>query len=136
VGVTLVDGKFHAVDSSDMAFQIAGRLAINEALPQCSPVLLEPILAVTLHVPSTYTAKANQVVTTRRGQILGFDARHGWPGWDTVEAHIPQSEVHDLIIELRSLTEGAGTFKAEFHHRAELSGRLADAVVKQQQAAE
>ena len=63
-------------------------------------------------------------------------ARPGWTGWDTVEAHIPQSEMHDLIIELRSLTEGAGTFAAEFHHRAELSGRLADNVVKQQQAAE
>ena len=136
VGVTLVDGKFHTVDSSDMAFQIAGRMAINEALPECSPVLLEPILAVKLHVPSTYTAKANQVVTTRRGQLLGFDARPGWTGWDTVEAHIPQSEMHDLIIELRSLTEGAGTFTAEFHHRAELSGRLADDVVRQQQAAE
>lgn len=136
VSVTLLDGKYHTVDSSDMAFQIAGRLAIAEALPQCSPVLLEPVLAVKLHVPSLYTAKANQVVTTRRGQILGFDARPGWPGWDTVEAHIPQSETHDLIIELRSLTEGAGTYRAEFHHRAELTGRLADAVVRQQQAAE
>ena len=136
VGVTLVDGKFHTVDSSDMAFQIAGRMAITEALPDCTPVLLEPILAVKLHVPSGYTAKANQVVTTRRGQILGFDARPGWTGWDTVEAHIPQSEMHDLIIELRSLTEGAGTFTAEFHHRAELTGRLAEMVVKQQQAAE
>jgi len=136
VGVTLVDGKFHAVDSSDMAFQIAGRMAITEALPQCAPVLLEPILAVRLHVPSVYTSKANQVVSTRRGQILGFDARPGWPGWDTVEAHIPQSEMQDLIIELRSLTEGAGTFQAEFHHRAELVGRLADSVIQHQPAAE
>lgn len=136
VGVTLVDGKFHTVDSSDMAFQIAGRMAITEALPDCTPVLLEPVLAVKLHVPSSYTAKANQVVTTRRGQLLGFDARPGWTGWDTVEAHIPQSEMQDLIIELRSLTEGAGTYTAEFHHRAELTGRLADSVVRQQQAAE
>ncbi|MGK2286731.1 elongation factor G [Pedomonas sp. V897] len=136
VGVTLVDGKFHTVDSSDMAFQIAGRMAMQEVLPQCAPVLLEPVLLVRLHVPSLYTAKANQVVSTRRGQILGFDARPGWPGWDTVEAHIPQSEMHDLIIELRSLTEGAGTYEAEFHHRAELVGRLADAVVQQQAAAE
>lgn len=135
VGVTLVDGKFHTVDSSDMAFHTAGRIAIHEALALCHPVLLEPIMAVKIHVPSIYTAKANQIVSTRRGQILGFDARPGWTGWDTVEAHIPQTEMHDLIIELRSLTEGAGTYEASFHHRAELVGRLADAVIQHRQAA-
>ncbi|MEX6723474.1 elongation factor G [Parapedomonas caeni] len=129
VAVTLTDGKFHAVDSSDMAFQTVGRQAIAEALPLCAPVLLEPIQLVRIHVPSVYTAKANQIISTRRGHILGFDVRDGWPGWDTVDAHMPEAELHDLIIELRSLTEGAGTYEARFDHHTELVGRLADAVV-------
>jgi elongation factor G len=134
--VTLVDGKYHTVDSSDMAFQTAGRMAISEALPACQPVLLEPVNHVRIHVPNDSTSKANQVISSRRGQILGFDARDGWNGWDTVEAHIPQAELHDLIIELRSLTEGAGTYDSKFDHMAELSGRMADQVVKHRHAAE
>ncbi|MGD8325713.1 MAG: elongation factor G [Sphingomonadales bacterium] len=129
VGVTLLDGKYHAVDSSDMAFQIAGRMAMSEALPGCTPVLLEPIHHVKIHVPSEFTAKVNSLVATRRGHILGFDTRPGWTGWDTVEAHIPEAETRDLIIELRSLTSGAGTFESQYDHLAELSGRIADQVI-------
>lgn len=129
VSVTLTDGKHHAVDSSDMAFQMAGRLAMSEALPDCAPVLLEPIMHVKVVVPSTYTAKVNSLVSTRRGQILGFDAREGWSGWDQVEAHMPQSEMHDMIIELRSMTAGSGTYTYDYHHLAELTGRLADQVL-------
>jgi elongation factor G len=73
------------------------------------------------------------MVTGRRGQILGFDARPGWPGWDIVSAQIPQSELHDFIIELRSATQGAGTFKASFDHLQELTGKLADNVLAAQQ---
>ncbi|MFZ5610366.1 MAG: elongation factor G [Pseudomonadota bacterium] len=135
VGVTLTDGKYHAVDSSDMAFQIAGRQAMAEALPDCAPTLLEPISHVKIHVPNEFTAKANAIISTRRGQILGFDARSGWTGWDTVEAHIPQAETRDLIIELRSLTAGAGTFEAKFDHLSELSGRLAEQVIAQRREA-
>lgn len=130
VGVTLTDGKYHAVDSSDMAFQTAGRLAMSEALPECGPVLLEPVMHVRVHVPSEFTARVNGLISTRRGQILGFDARGGWPGWDTVEANMPQSEMHDMIVELRSMTLGAGTFEAEYAHLAELTGRLADQVLE------
>lgn len=129
VSVTLLDGKHHAVDSSDMAFQIAGRLAISEALPDCVPVLLEPIHHVKVHVPNEFTAKVNSLVSTRRGHILGYDARPGWPGWDTVEANIPEAETRDLIIELRSITSGAGTFETRYDHLAEISGRLADQVI-------
>jgi elongation factor G len=135
VAVKLVDGKYHTVDSSDMAFQTAGRQAIQEALPNCKPVLLEPVLHVQLHVPADYTAKANQVVTSRRGQLLGYDARTGWAGWDTVEAHVPQAEMDDLIIELRSLTLGTGSFDARFDHHAEISGRLADQIIAARKAA-
>jgi len=129
-GVVLVDGKYHAVDSSDMAFQTAGRMAMAEALPQCSPVLLEPIMAVHIHVPNDYTNKVTGMISQRRGQMLGYDAREGWPGWDTVEAHMPKSEIHDMIIELRSMSQGAATYTFEFHHMQELTGRLADQVLE------
>ncbi|HKJ74895.1 MAG TPA: elongation factor G [Alphaproteobacteria bacterium] len=129
VAVTLTDGSFHSVDSSDMAFKQAGRLAMQEALPNCSPVLLEPIMSVHIMVPSEFTSKANGLVSGRRGQLLGFDAREGWPGWDEVQALIPQAELQNIIIELRSLTQGSGTFTFEFDHLAELTGRLADDVL-------
>ena len=127
--VTLHDGQFHAVDSSDMAFKTAGRLAMSEGLPKCDPVLLEPICEVAIHVPSEFTNKVHGLISSRRGQILGFDAREGWAGWDEVKAYMPQSELQDLIVELRSLTQGIGTFTWAFDHLQELQGRLADKVV-------
>jgi elongation factor G len=129
VSVALVDGSYHTVDSSDAAFQTAGRIAMQEGMPNCAPVLLEPIMHVRIHVPSEATAKVNQVVSGRRGQLMGFDSRAGWKGWDTVEAQMPQSEIADLIIELRSLTQGVGTYEMTFDHLAELTGKLADQVV-------
>jgi len=135
VSVALVDGSYHAVDSSDAAFQTAGRIAMQEGMPNCAPVLLEPIMHVRIHVPSDATAKVNQVVSGRRGQLMGFDARDGWKGWDTVEAQMPQSELADLIIELRSLTQGVGTFEMAFDHLAELTGKLAEQVVNAHKAA-
>jgi elongation factor G len=135
VGVALVDGSYHTVDSSDAAFQTAARIAMTEGMPNCAPVLLEPIMRVKVHVPSDATSKANQVVSGRRGQLMGYDARPGWKGWDTVEAQIPLAELHNIIIDLRSLTQGVGTFEMEFDHLAELTGKLADQVVAQHKAA-
>ncbi len=129
--VNLAEGSYHDVDSSEMAFKIAARIAMVEGMPQCSPVLLEPILAVEIHIPSDATARANQIVTGHRGHLLGFDARDGWQGWDTVKAHMPEAEIASLIIEIRSATAGVGTFAAKFDHLAELTGRAADAVVAQ-----
>jgi elongation factor G len=129
VAVTLTDGSYHSVDSSDAAFQTAGRIAMQEGMPNCSPVLLEPVMHVRIHVPSEATAKVNGVVSSRRGQLMGYDARDGWKGWDTVEAQMPMAELHDLIIDLRSLTQGVGTFETAFDHLAELSGKLAEQVV-------
>jgi elongation factor G len=131
LSVTLYDGQYHSVDSSDMAFRRAGILAMKEALPQCSPVLLEPIALVTISIPSEYTGQAQGVITKRRGQILGFDTKEGWSGWDEVKANMPQSELHDLIVDLRSLTLGVGTFEWKFDHLAELAGRDADQIVAQ-----
>jgi len=129
IAVTLTDGSFHTVDSSDMAFRQAGRLAMSEGMPKCQPVLLEPVMAVEIAVPSDATARVNGMIPQRRGQILGFDAREGWPGWDVVSAHIPEAEIEDLIVELRSATAGVGTYTAKFDHLAELTGRLADQVL-------
>ena len=133
-GVNLADGSYHDVDSSEMAFKIAARIAMVEGMPQCSPVLLEPILAVDIHVPSEATARINQIVSGHRGHLLGFDGRDDWPGWDTVKAHMPEAEIGSLIIELRSATAGVGTFSYRFDHLSELTGRAADLVVSQAQA--
>ena len=130
VSVTLTDGSYHAVDSSDMAFRTAAQIGMREGMPQCGPVLLEPILKVEIAVPSEATPRVNGIVSQRRGQILGFDARPGWPGWDVVVGLIPQAEIRDLIVELRSATAGVGTFKSSFDHLAELTGRLADQVIE------
>ncbi len=129
--VNLYDGSYHNVDSSDAAFQQAARVALAEGVPKCDPVLLEPILELRIAVPNEFTAKAQRLVTTRRaGQILGFDGRDGWNGWDVVSAYIPQAEMNDVIVELRSLTMGVGTFSWSFHHLQELQGKEAERVVE------
>jgi len=129
VAVTLVDGSYHTVDSSDMAFRAAAKAAIAEALPKARPVLLEPILAVTIFVPSDALARASALVSARRGQILGFEPRAGWPAWEALRALIPAAEIGDLIVELRSATAGVGAFETRFDHLTEFTGRAADAVV-------
>jgi elongation factor G len=128
--VTLMDGQFHPVDSSEMAFRIAGRIAIEEALKQCGPKLLEPIDRLGVFVPTSAMSAVNSALSSRRGQILGFGPREGWAGWERIEARLPASERHDLIAELRSLSQGLGSYESSFDHMAELSGRLAQEVSK------
>lgn len=131
LSVCLYFGSYHDVDSSEMAFKTAARIGMQEGLPQCSPVLLEPILEIHISVPAEHTAKAQRMVTGHRGgQILGYDAKPGWPGWDVVNAYLPQSEMQDVIVELRSQTMGVGSFTWAFHHLQELEGRDADKVVE------
>ena len=129
VAVNLVTGQFHTVDSSDQAFHTAGRQAVQEALPKCEPILLEPIDLVEISVPNAFTARVQRLVSGRRGQILGYDAKPDWQGWDVVSAHMPQSELHDLIVELRSLTLGVGSFAHRFDHMQEMTGRPAEKVL-------
>jgi elongation factor G len=136
LAVTLIDGSYHSVDSSDQAFRTAGRIGIVEALPQCQPVLLEPIHMVEIVCPSEATARMNAILSGRRGQILGFDTRESWPGWDCVRALMPESEIGDLIVEIRSGTAGVGSFSFRFDHMAELTGRTADQIVASRRAAE
>ena len=129
VQVTLIDGSYHSVDSSDQAFRTAARIGVTEALPQCQPVLLEPIHVVEIVCPSEATAKINAILSARRGQILGFDTREGWTGWDCVRAMMPEAEIGDLIVELRSATAGAGSFTRQFDRMAEVNGRAADQII-------
>jgi len=131
VSVTLYDGQHHSVDSSDMAFKTVARMAMSEGMPNCEPVLLEPIYEVTISVPNEFTNKVHSLVSGRRGQILGFEMRAGWKGWDDLKCHLPEAELQDLIIELRSLTVGVGSFDWRFDHLQELTGRLADQVIAQ-----
>ncbi len=119
--MTLVDGGFHSVDSSDMAFKTATNLAMKEGMAKAeTPILLEPVNHVTISVPNEFTPRAQRLLTGRRGQILGFAEKDGWPGWDDVEALVPEAELHDLIIDLRSQTLGSlGTYRKRFDHLAE-----------------
>ena len=132
LSVTLTDGQHHSVDSSDMAFRKAAAQAMREGMPACQPVLLEPIYEVHISVPNAFTSNAQTILSKRRGQILGFLAKDGWPGWDEVSAYLPQSEMQDLIMEIRSQTQGIGWFNWTFAHLMELTGRLADQAVAEQ----
>src|SRR5215472_12098069 len=129
VAVTLTDGSYHSVDSSDLAFRTAARVGVNEGLTQCQPVLLEPIHTVEIVCPTDATAKINAILSSRRGQILSFDTREGWSGWDCVRAMMPEAEIGELIVELRSATAGAGSFTRQFDHMAEVTGRTADQII-------
>jgi elongation factor G len=114
-----------------MAFRAAAKLGLSEALAKARPVLLEPILAVSIAVPKDALSRASAMVSARRGQILGYDARPGWDGWDVLEATIPEAEIGELIVELRSATAGVGSFTTRFDHLAEITGKAADAIVTQ-----
>jgi elongation factor G len=129
VQVTLTDGSYHSVDSSDLAFRTAARVGVSEGLPQCQPVLLEPIYTVEIFCPTDATAKINAILSARRGQILGFDTREGWSGWDCVRSTMPEAEIGELIVELRSATAGSGSFTRQFDRMAEVTGRAADQII-------
>jgi elongation factor G len=131
VAVNLIDGSYHSVDSSELAFRLAGRLAMAEALAAASPHLLEPMHKVTVVCPSSASSRVSSAVAGRRGQMLGMAPRDGWTGWDRIEALIPEAELSGLEAELRSQSQGLATYEAEFDHLAELNGPLADKVVQQ-----
>jgi elongation factor G len=132
IEATLVDGSFHSVDSSEMAFRTAGRLAMNEGLKACAPYLLEPIERLTIAAPVASASRVTAAVVARRGQILGLAPKMGWSGWEEVEAYLPEAQIQDFISELRGVTQGLGSFEAAFDHMAECTGRPAEEVVKQQ----
>jgi elongation factor G len=131
VAVTLTDGSYHSVDSSELAFRLAGRVAMQEALAEAVPHLLEPVHKLVLVTPSSAASRVSSAVASRRGQMLGMGPREGWTGWDRIEALIPEAELSGLEAELRSMSQGLASYEAEFDHLAELSGHLAEKVVQQ-----
>jgi elongation factor G len=132
VAVTLVDGSFHSVDSSELAFRVAGRMAMADALAQAAPYLLEPVCRVTVDTPAGTGSKAGSVLSSRRGQIAGLGPHPEWARWERIEATLPEAGLHGLDAELRSLSQGLAHYVAEFDHLAELAGKQAEEVVKSQ----
>jgi len=121
----LVDGSFHAVDSNDMAFHVAGSMAIKDAMHKAQPYLLEPIMKVDVVMPEEYLGDVMGDLSSRRGHILGMEGRGTS---QNVKASVPLAEMFGYATELRSMTSGRATYSMEFSHYAELPGNLAEAV--------
>jgi elongation factor G len=132
VAVTLTDGSFHSVDSSELAFRTAGRIAMSEALAAAQPYLLEPIAKVTILTPNAATSRITSTISSRRGQMLGMEPREGWHRWDKIEALMPEASLQGLDADLRSSSQGLATYTAEFDHLQEVSGKLAEQVASKQ----
>ncbi|MEO7654306.1 MAG: elongation factor G, partial [Sphingomicrobium sp.] len=129
--VTLLDGSYHSVDSSELAFRLAGRMAMHDALTAANPHLLEPIHKLAVVCPSSSASRITSAIAGRRGQMLGMVPRDGWTGWDRIDALIPEAELSGLEAELRSQSQGLATYEAEFDHLSELNGPLAEKIVQQ-----
>jgi elongation factor G len=133
VKVTLVDGKFHSVDSSDMAFQLAGSLALKDAVEQAGVALLEPVVEIEVVVPDAFTGDIMGDFNSKRGKIQGMEQIGG--GKQRVRAIVPQAEVARYVIDLRSLTGGRGAFTMRFSHYEEMPSQLAQKVIDEYQKA-
>lgn len=130
VAVTLTDGSYHSVDSSELAFRTAGRIAMSAALEASSPYLLEPICHLTIQTPATATSRITSGLASRRARVLGMAPREGWSRWDTIEALVPEAELHALQADLRSMSQGLATYEAHFDHLAEVTGKLAETIAQ------
>ena len=131
VAVTLTDGKHHAVDSSDFAFRTAGRQGVKEALGKAGPVLLQPIERVDVHIPSIYSGAMVSLISSLKGQVLGFDRDPACRGWDIFRALLPASAEEELVMNLGSATQGTAWHEAAFDHYEELYGREAEKISKE-----
>lgn len=123
---TLVDGSFHDVDSSEMAFKIAGSMAIREAVGQADPVLLEPVMKVEIEVPDDFMGNVIGDLNARRGHIEGQETEQGIA---KVAASVPLAEMFGYATDIRSKTQGRGIFSMEFSHYAEVPRNVAEAIV-------
>ncbi|MGX9992703.1 elongation factor G (plasmid) [Rhizobium sp. Z1P35] len=130
VGVTLFDGQYHAVDSSEHAFRTASKMGVRQALSEGSAVLMQPVFRSEIHIPSIYSGSLVQIVSALKGQVLGFDRDETAKGWDIFRALIPGGALDDLARALRSATQGIGYFSKAFDHFEELYGKEADAIVR------
>jgi elongation factor G len=128
VRVTLLDGKYHTVDSNDMAFQIAGSLAIRRGALEAGPVLLEPVVEATIRVPERNLGDIMSDLNGRRGKILGTEPQDGY---QDVKALVPESEMLRFALDLRSITQGRGSFTKKFDHYDEMPAHLAKTIIDQ-----
>src|SRR5579872_2614582 len=128
VRVTLVDGKYHSVDSNDMAFQIAGSMAIRKGALEAGPVLLEPIVEATIKVPEKNLGDIMSDINGRRGKILGTEPTDGY---QNVKALVPESEMLRFALDLRSITQGRGSFQKQFSHYEEMPAHLAKGIIEE-----
>jgi len=131
VAVALVDGSFHSVDSSELAFRIAGRMAMSAALAAAAPYLLEPVAHVTIQSPSSATSRVTSALSSHRSQMLGMKPREGWSRWETIEALVPEAELRAFGTELRSYSQGMASYEARHDHLAEVNEKLAQAIIQQ-----
>ena len=127
ITATLVDGSYHPVDSSEMAFQVAGSMAVKDGMHKAQPYLLEPIMKVDVVMPEEYLGDVMGDLASRRGHILGMEGRGTS---QNVRANVPLAEMFGYATELRSMTSGRATYSMEFSHYAEMPGNLAEAVGK------
>jgi elongation factor G len=125
---TLYDGSFHPVDSNELSFKIAASMALKDGVHQARPVLLEPIMTVTVRVPDRFMGDVNRDLNGRRGRVLGMDP--AGDGIQVVTAQVPQSELFGYATELRSLTGGRGSFRAEVDHYEEVPAHIAEKVIE------
>lgn len=133
VKVTCYDGSFHTVDSSDMAFQLAGALAFQAAAAKANPVLLEPIMEMEIIVPEEFMGDVIGDINTKRGRVLGMEPMGG--GRQKIRAHVPQAEVLRYSIDLRSIARGRGRFSAKFSHYEEMPAHAAQQVIAEAERA-
>ncbi|HVO22814.1 MAG TPA: elongation factor G [Candidatus Margulisiibacteriota bacterium] len=132
VRVTLYDGSYHEVDSSEMAFKIAASMGFKAALAKAKPVILEPIMSMEVIVPDDSMGDVIGDLNSRRGKVLGVDSK---PGGQVIRAQVPMSEVLKYSPDLRSMTSGRGSFTVAFSHYEEIPAHLADRVIKEAEAA-
>ena len=130
VAAILVDGSFHSVDSSELAFRTAGRIAMSEALAAASPYLLEPIAHVTIMTPGSASSRITSAIASRRGQMLRMTSREGWSAWDVIEVLLPEAGLQGLEAEVRSMSQGMASFETHFDHLAEVAPKLASSIVQ------
>ena len=124
--VSLIDGSYHTVDSSEMAFKVAGSLAFKKGVVQASPVLLEPIMEVEVRVPKDFVGDVMGDLNSRRGRVLGMDST---PRYEVINAHVPMAEVLLYALDLTSMTGGRGTFLTKFSHYEEVPAMIAEKII-------
>ena len=131
VKVTLIDGSYHEVDSSEMAFKIAGSMAIKDAVAKANPVVLEPMMRVEVTMPEEFMGDVIGDLNSRRGQIEGMEARGST---QVVRAFVPLAQMFGYVTDLRSMTQGRATSSMEFSHYAEVPASLASELVQKARA--